>query len=102
MISRIEVLGSGSLLELASLHDIHLDANTSERDMLRDVIIRHLISGECRDTNATLCVSVRSVLSSWMTLGSRSSQVLFVVMYSGGLAGCGLFWSGCSQLQIFG
>jgi len=60
MISRIEVLGSSSLLELASLHDIHLDANTSERDldMLRDVIVRHLISGECRDTNATFTTTV--------------------------------------------
>ena len=62
MISHIKMLGSSSLLELASLHGIHLDVNTPKREMLRDVIVRHLISGECRDMNATLCVSVRSVL----------------------------------------
>ena len=32
MISHIKMLGSSSLLELASLHGIHLDVNTPERE----------------------------------------------------------------------
>jgi hypothetical protein len=61
MISCIETLGSGSLFELAALHDTHPDANTSEKDELRDVVVYHL-SGDCQNTAAALCASVRSVL----------------------------------------
>ena len=62
MISHIEQFGSGSLLELAVLHGIDLDADTSSKDELRDVIVRHLISGKCQNANAVLCASVCSVL----------------------------------------
>lgn len=64
MISRIESFGSGSLLELASLHGIRYDASASDKDDFRDVIVRHIVFGECQITNAALCVSVRSFLLS--------------------------------------
>ena len=63
MISLLESLGSGSLLELASLHNIRSDSTTSDKDLLRDIIIRHLILGDCQITNMALCASVQSVLS---------------------------------------
>ena len=62
VVSCVESLGSGSLLELASLHNVDPGVNTSNKDHLRDVIIHHLVSGECRDADAVLCASVRSVL----------------------------------------
>jgi len=60
MISHFESFGSGSLLELASLHNIHCDV--TDKDVLCDAIVHHLVSGDCRNTNATLCISVCSVL----------------------------------------
>ena len=56
--------GSGTLLELASLHNICLDENTSENDGLRDAIVRHLVSGQCQGSIAPLCTSVCSELLS--------------------------------------
>ena len=55
-------ISSGSLLELAFFHGIALDADTSGKDELHDVIIHHLISGECQNANTALCASVCSVL----------------------------------------
>ena len=52
MIACIESLGSGSLLELASLHGIQLDVNTSCKDELCAIIMQYLILGGCQTTNA--------------------------------------------------
>jgi len=63
MISRFDSFrGSGTLLELASLHNVCLDVNASENDGLRDAIVRHLVSGQCRGSNAPLCMSLCSEL----------------------------------------
>ena len=64
MISLIESksFGSGSLLEVASLHGIPFDTNISEKDTLRDAIVHHLVAGKCKTSNAALCISVCSVL----------------------------------------
>jgi hypothetical protein len=61
-ISCVESLGLGSLVELASLHGICLDARASEKDRHCDAIVNHLVLGECQNTNAMLCASIRSVL----------------------------------------
>ena len=62
MFSRIESFGSGSLLELTSLHGIDYDVSTPNKDLLHDVIVRHFVFGECRNSNAALCASVHSAL----------------------------------------
>ena len=61
-ISCVKSLGLGSLVELASLHGICLDARASEKDRHCDAIVNHLVLGECQNTNAMLCASIRSVL----------------------------------------
>ena len=62
MIPHIESFGSGSLLELAALHGIHLDTAVSSKDGLCDIIIRHLVFGECQTSDAALCTSICSAL----------------------------------------
>jgi len=62
MISCFESFHAGSLLELASLHNIHSDTNISDKEWLRDVIVRHFVFGECQRSDAALCTSVCSVL----------------------------------------
>ena len=62
MIPRIESFGSGSLLELAALHGICLDVTASNKDGLCDVVVHHLVFGECQTTDAALCTSICSAL----------------------------------------
>ena len=62
MIACIESFGFGSLLELASLHGIRSDMSSSEKDCLCDIIVNHLVFGECQTMNAVLCTSICSTL----------------------------------------
>ena len=62
--SHVEQVSSGRLLELATLYRIDFDADTSGKHEVNDVIVRHLISGECQNANAASCASVCSVLLS--------------------------------------
>ena len=55
--NKLELLGLGSLAELASLHDIQLDS--SARDALRDAIVQHLIAGACENMDGEMCRSTR-------------------------------------------
>lgn len=81
MISHIESrsFGSGSLLEVASLHGISFDTNMSEKDIVRDAIVHHLVAGECQTSNAALCISVRSVLLTSTGSGAVCDLTPFVL-----------------------
>lgn len=79
MISCLESFGFGTLLELASLHGFRMDADTTDRDELRDVIVRHLIFGECQNTNTTLCVSICSALLQPAELNTPASLGPFIL-----------------------
>ena len=86
MISRFNSFGSGSLLELASLHNVHRDVSISNKDALCDLIVGHLVSGECQNTKTALCASVCSVLlpsTEPRTLTSLVPRVLDAVINMG-------------------
>ena len=55
-ISRIGSFGSGSLLELATLHRIHLVVTAPDKDRLCNVLVHHLVFWECQTTSAMLCI----------------------------------------------
>ena len=61
MIPHIELFGSGTLLELAALHGIHF-VTAPNKDGLCNIVVRHLILGECQTTDAALCNSICSTL----------------------------------------
>ena len=58
VVNRLELLGIGSLSELASLHGIEADFST--KDNTRDMIVRHIVTGACDNGAGELCASVRS------------------------------------------
>ena len=53
--NRLESLGLSSLTELASLHGIRSDF--SAKDTACDVIVQHLVTGACEDTDGEMCRS---------------------------------------------
>ena len=55
-IKQLETLGCQSLIELASFHGFDLPTATN-LDNARDMIINHLLTGECTKTDGILCVS---------------------------------------------
>ena len=58
MLNRLELLGTGSLSELASAHGI--EPGFSTKHDARDVVVRHIVTGACDSGNGGLCASVRS------------------------------------------
>ena len=79
MFSRIELFVSGSLLELASLHNIDYDASVPDKDLLHNVIVRHLVFRECRNCNAALCASVRCALLPSVESDALMNLTLFIL-----------------------
>ena len=58
ILNKLDGFGIGTLTELASLHGI--GSSFSAKDVARDAIVSHLVTGACDHTDGDLCHAVRS------------------------------------------